>query len=284
MEESLNPGMTRKIYFMMDSDSQYQNNPAIAEVLAGLRSEGFKVDVGVAEELLTQPDRLNIEYDLYVIKSNTELSLSLAGVLDSKGARMINSYLSCVTAKDKIVTSNLLRASGIPVPSSWVTGRLDLMRDVVKKTSLVIKPYRGHRGGGVRLVKSWAELSAIPEPRSPVLIQEYVAGGGDDLKVYVVGKEVFGVHKQSPSLSSSPQAEAASQPGRPCPVDDEVRDIAIRCGEALGLSIYGLDILETAGGLRVVDVNAFPSFRGVIGAAPRITDYITACAAGRIAD
>lgn len=268
---------------MMDSDSQYESNPAMAEVLASLQLWGFQVDVGVAEELVIQPDRLNIEYDLYVIKSNTELSLSLAGVLDSKGARMINSYLSCVTAKDKIVTSNLLRAGGIPVPSSWVTGRFDLMQEIIKRTSLVIKPYRGHRGGGVRLVQSWDELSTIPQPGSPVLIQEFVAGGGDDLKVYVVGKEVFGVHKQSPSLSSNPQAETASQPGRPCQVSDEVRDIAIRCGATLGLGIYGLDILETEDGPRVVDVNSFPSFRGVIGAGPVITDYITSFAAGQIA-
>jgi ribosomal protein S6--L-glutamate ligase len=116
-----------------------------------------------------------------------------------------------------------------------------------------------------------------------VLIQEFVAGGGDDLKVYVVGNEVFGVHKQSPSLSSSPQVETASRPGRPCQVSDEIRDIAIRCGAALGLGIYGLDILETEAGPRVVDVNAFPSFRGVIGAAPLIIDYITSCAAGQIA-
>jgi ribosomal protein S6--L-glutamate ligase len=282
MEEPLKSRIQPKLYFMMDTDSQYQSNPAMVEVLEGLRLRGFHVDVGVAEELVTQPDLLNIEYDLYVVKSNTELSLSLAGVLHAQGARMVNPYWSCVTVKDKIVTSRLLRASGIPVPSSWVTGRLDLMWGVVKRTPLVIKPYRGHRGNGVRLVQTVDELSAIPQPRSPVLIQEFVAGTGDDLKVYVVGKEVFGVRKQSVGLSSEPQSEQPSKEGLPCEVSNEVRDIAVRCGEALGLGLYGLDVLETERGPKVVDLNSFPSYRGAVDAAPLITDYISACASGEI--
>lgn len=96
------PATPPKLYFMMDTDSQYQSNPAMVEVLEQLQRRGFQVDVGIAEELLTQPERLRAEYDLYVVKSNTELSLSLAGILHAQGARMVNPYWSCVTVKDKI--------------------------------------------------------------------------------------------------------------------------------------------------------------------------------------
>ena len=265
---------------MMDFDSHYESNPGMMEVLAGLEDLGFQVDIGVAEDLVIRPDLMDVQYDLYVIKSNTELSLSLAGVLHSQGAQMVNPYHACVATKDKIVTSSLLRSSGIPVPSSWVTGKLDLMWKVVERTPIIIKPYRGHRGNGVRLVQSTEELLNLPQPVSPMLIQEFVEGGGYDLKVYVVGKEVFGVRKQAPKLTLESQSEGKSQDGYPCTVSDEVRDIAIRCGEVLGLGLYGLDILETESGPMVVDLNSFPSYRGAIEAAPLIVQYISACAAG----
>ena len=53
------------LYIMMDSDSQYASNPTMVQVLEGLTSRGFQVDVGKVEELVTEPDRLNVEYDLY---------------------------------------------------------------------------------------------------------------------------------------------------------------------------------------------------------------------------
>jgi RimK-like ATP-grasp domain len=93
---------------------------------------------------------------------------------------------------------------------------------------------------------------------------------------------VFGVRKRFLSLSSEPQSEQPSQEGLPCEVSDEVRNIAIRCGEALGLGLYGLDVLETESGPKVVDLNAFPSYRGAVEAAPLITNYISACASGEI--
>ena len=132
------------------------------------------------------------------------------------------------------------------------------------------------------MVRSQDELFTIPRPPSPVLIQEFVPGDGYDLKVYVVGQDVFGVRKQSPGLTADPQQERSSQEGSPCKVSDQVRDIALSCGRALGLGLYGLDILETDIGPVVVDLNSFPSYRGASKAAPLIVQYISAYAAGEI--
>jgi ribosomal protein S6--L-glutamate ligase len=39
--------------------------------------------------------------------------------------------------------------------------------------------------------------------------------------------------------------------------------LAVICGEAFGLSLYGVDVLETPEGPVVVDVNEFPNYTGV---------------------
>ncbi len=278
----LKPAAECRLYIMMESDSQMVGNSAVFEAFETLVDGGFQVEMVIAEEVLTRPDWLDVTHDLYILKSNTELSLSLAAILHSQGARLINPYASCALVQDKIVTSRLLRWAGIPMPSSWVTGRLDLMGSLAERMPLVIKPYHGHRGRGVRLVRNAGELAAVAPPESPVLIQQFVEGGGQDLKVYVVGAEVFGVLKESPHLDALPLAERHSSQGRACEVSAEVRELALRCGRVLGLGLYGLDILETAQGPMVVDVNAFPSYRGVPNAGPLIAEFIASYARGEM--
>ncbi|OLB58758.1 MAG: hypothetical protein AUI13_06170 [Gemmatimonadetes bacterium 13_2_20CM_2_69_23] len=53
-------------------------------------------------------------------------------------------------------------------------------------------------------------------------------------------------------------------------------DLALRCGRVFGLDVYGVDTVETADGVAVLEVNEFPNFTAVAGAACTIADYILA--------
>jgi ribosomal protein S6--L-glutamate ligase len=264
-----------KLYFLLVRRVPPVPSPVLVRVFEILRRSGFKVETGIAEEMLQRPDQLTVRHDLYVLKSHTELSLSLAGILHRQGARLLNPYPSCVTTQNKIVASHILRAAGVPVPACWVTGDLSLLRPVVEERPVILKPYLGHRGHGLRIVRTVAELAAIPPPENPVLVQEYIEGTGEDLKVYVVGEEVFAVRKPFSRTSFT-------QPGRPTPVSPEVRGIALRCGKVFGLGLYGLDLVENADGVWVVDLNTFPGYKGVPNVAPQIADYIDDYACGKL--
>lgn len=264
-----------RLYFLLVRRVPPVPSPVLVEVFAILQRRGFTVDNGIAEDLLTRPDLLTEQHDLYILKSHTELSLSLAGILHSQGAVMLNPYLACVATQDKITAARRLYAAGVPVPRSWVTGDLSLLQPVVEERPLLIKPYRGHRGLGIHIVRNATELAALPQPEMPVLIQELIPGCGEDLKVYVVGEEVFAVRK-------SFSADSFTRPGRPHPVSTEVRAIALRCGRAFGLGLYGLDIIEGPDGPVVVDLNYFPGYKGVPDVAPLIADYIEGYACGVI--
>lgn len=263
-----------KLFFILVRRVPPVPSPVLVEVFEILRGRGFEVDSAIPEEVVTRPDRLEVEHDLYLLKSHTELALSLAGVLDTLGAELLNPYASCITTQDKIVASRRLRAAGVPTPRSWVTGDLSLLHPVAEETPLLLKPYRGHRGAGIAIVRNASELAALPPPAEPMLVQEHVAGSGEDVKVYVVGDDVFAVRKEF-------SATSFTRPGRPCPVDDELRRIALACGHVLGLGLYGLDVLETDAGPVVVDVNYFPGYKGVPDVAPLIADYIEDYAEGR---
>ena len=170
-----------------------------------------------------------------------------------------------------------IRPETVSERPSWQGAWPDMMRlleAAVAAQPLIIKPYLGYSGTGVRLVRTARELAALPPPQGPVLIQEYVPGRGDDLKVYVAGDDVFAVRKPF-----SPTSFIV--PGRPVPVTPAVRDLALRCGQVFGLGLYGVDIVEGVDGPWVVDVNTFPGYKGAPGAAARIADYIADYALGR---
>jgi ribosomal protein S6--L-glutamate ligase len=264
-----------RLYFILVRRVPPVPSPVLVEVFDILRRRGFEIEAGIPEEVVVRPDNLAVEHDLYVLKSHTDLSLSLAGVLAAQGARLLNPYESCLAAQDKIVASRRLRAAGVPTPRTWVTAELSLLDPLVEECPVVVKPYRGHRGVDVTVVRSAADLAALPRPAVPMLAQEYVDGAGEDVKVYVVGTEVFAVRKPFSPTSFT-------RPGRPCEVGRELREIAWSCGQALGLGLYGLDVIEGPDGPVVVDVNTFPGYKGVPDVAPLIADYVEAFSLGRI--
>ncbi len=243
-------------------------NQVLVGVFDILRGRGFHIEIGIAEQMLLQPEELSVKHDLYILKSHTEMWLSLAGVLHLQGARLL---------KNKIMTARRLHAAGVPVPRSWVTGNLNLLSVVAAERPLVMKPFDGRRGNGVHIVNEPGQLASVPSPRRPVLVQEFVPGSGEELKVYVIGSEVFAA-RQSSAIHGKCARNGKSSQRIPCTVSAEVRRIALRCGEVSGLGLYGLDMIEGLDGPVVVDLNYFPSYRGVPEAAPLVADYIEAYA------
>src|SRR5206468_13133821 len=140
---------------------------------------------------------------------------------------------------------------------------------VASQMSLVMKPFDGRRGNGIHIVHEPGELALVPLPRRPVLVQEFVPGRAEELKVAVVGNHVFATRVRPATNGRQPQRI-------PCPVTPEIRRIALRCGEVSGLSLYGLDMIDAVGGPVVIDLNYFPSYKGIPDAAPAIADHIEA--------
>ena len=263
-----------KIQFLLNQRVHAEPNPIFAAAIRLLDRRGFSVRSGIAEEQLCAPDSLRPDHDLYVLKSQTELALSLAGILHDRGARILNPYPACAMLQNKIIAANRLADAGVPVPRCWVTGDFSLLRELASMMPLIIKPYRGHRGAGIHVVRSPDELAGIPSQDLPMLAQQFIAGNSEDLKVYAVGEHVFAVRKPFSTKSFSAV-------GEPCAVTPLVREIALRCGRAFGLGLYGIDIIESAQGPVVVDLNYSPGYRGVPDVAPLIARYIEDFACGR---
>jgi ribosomal protein S6--L-glutamate ligase len=245
-------------------------SPIVPEMVRLLREWDVDVELIYPEEQLTDLDTVGGKCDLYVLKSGTELALSLAGALHAMGARLLNPYPVAVACRDKIVSTRILREAGLPTPQTYVTGDPLALAPLLESGPLVVKPHRGSQGRGVRVVSEPDELRGLEIEMGTVLAQRHHESDGRDRKVYCIGDQVFGVKRVWPVRTYRDKL------GEPFTVSEEIREIALRCGSAFGLDLYGLDIVVSEERPYVVDVSSFPGFKGVPDAALRLADYVYA--------
>jgi ribosomal protein S6--L-glutamate ligase len=262
-----------RIAFFVKPRGESGAHSVVREVLRILTGRGLDVDLIDPEARVIDLTALRLEYDLYVLKARTDTTLSVAGALHAAGARILNPYPVAAACRDKVVGSRLLLAAGVPVPETYVAGRLDQLAPLLESGALVVKPYRGSQGRGVRIVRTIADLEGDSHDGGPVFAQRYYEPRGLDRKVYRIGAAIFGVERVWPARTYEEKV------GQPLAVDDEIRELALRLGDAFGITLYGFDVVPTDDGPYVVDFSPFPGFKGVPDAAALLADYVEEVAA-----
>lgn len=259
-----------KLGFIMMRHPPTRISPIMPKVVSLLQEWGAEVELIYPEEQLLDVSRISVSHDLYVLKSGSELALSLAGVLHAAGATILNPYPVTATCRNKIITAQILHKARIPMPVTYVTVDSSRLSPLLDDTPLVVKPYMGSGGQGVHVVWDADELDDIDTGTGPVFAQRYHQPAGPDRKIYCIGGQVFGVKRIWPARTYEQKL------GEPFSISEELREIALRCGRAFGMELYGLDVIMSDGRPYVVDVSAFPGFKGVPDGALRLADYIYA--------
>ena len=247
-------------------------SPIMPEVVRLLREWDCEVTVLDPDGRPLDTAAVRVEHDLYVLKSGTELALSLAGALHAQGARIVNPFPVSLACRDKVMTTALLQAAGLPVPETRVTTRLADVAELLADGPVVCKPARGSQGRGVRVVRDADELAGFAHaafPGEPWLVQRRHPADGPDRKLYSIGGQVFGVERVWPARTYQEKV------GRPFTVDETLSDLVGRCGSAVGApSLFGVDVVESGGIPYVVDMSSFPGFKGVPDVALRLADHL----------
>jgi ribosomal protein S6--L-glutamate ligase len=247
-------------------------SPIMPDVRRLLAAAGAEVSSLYPDEELTDLVDTPDAHDLYVLKSGTEAALSVAGALHAAGAAVLNPYPVAAACRDKIVATRVLARARVPVPDSWCTATPSVLAPLLEGGPLVVKPYRGHQGRGVRVVRDAGELDGM-EDGGPIFAQRYHEPQGPDRKIYRIGDELYGVMRAWPARTYEQKL------GEPFPVVGELRAIALGCGAAFAVDLYGIDVVVSHGRPYVVDCSSFPGFKGVPAAASRLAGYIQAAAA-----
>lgn len=235
-----------RILIFMGEHRDARVNPVWRAAREELEGSGSVVDLAFASDATWDVEALARRYDRFVLKSRSPFWLAIAGALDSLGCDLLHGYRATLRVIDKLDASVALRAAGLPVPEVLVPGGAF----GVGAERWIWKPTFGHRGQGVHPV----DAPVRADPRDPGFVQRCVEHDGFDLKVKVLDQQVAAFRRRFDPDQVWVRGEAAA-------LDDDTRALALRVGEALDLSMYGLDLLRTPDGVRIVDVNGVPSYR-----------------------
>ena len=198
-----------------------------------------------------------------------------------------NSSDAIARARDKLRCHQLLAAQKIGLP---VTVFGDNPDDTVDLLSMlgppphVIKLNEGTQGAGVMLTeKPSASRSVIEALRglyANFLVQEFIAEAkGADLRCFVVGGEVVAtMRRQAPKGDFRSNLHRGGT-ARPVRASEDEQVAAVRAAEVLGLGVAGVDLIRSARGPLVLEVNSSPGLEGIEAAtgvdiAGRIVEHV----------
>lgn len=263
-----------KIGVITKREKTHKSGSVMSAALDLLRARGVHVELIYPDDGPLNIAQIKNESDLYLLKSGTETALSFASVLDAAGARIINPYPIVVAMRDKIISTKLLQAAAVPLPDTFFAAQARQLVDALKDGPLVVKPFwAASQGRGVQVIKTETDLLSATSDEGLIFAQRYHQPDGRDYKLYVIGDGVFGVRRVWPPKT------LADKLGEPLVVDGQMKEIALRCGRAFGVDLYGVDVITSNDQPFVVDINTFPGFKGVPQAAELLAEHITGAGA-----
>ncbi len=197
--------------------------------------------------------------------------------MEMSGITIINNVTSWLAARDKLGSLAILSKSGIPVPDTSASESFIAGYNAVRNfKKAVVKPQIGSRGLGVFMVEdpdvAVHIFSYLMNLSKPIYVQRFLEkNGGGDYRIVVVGGDVIGAeYRKNRNWKSNVAAGAKPKAAK---LNPELKEIAIKSTEALGLDYAGVDVADTDEGYFVLEVNpsvTWTGFKKVTGINPAI--------------
>jgi ribosomal protein S6--L-glutamate ligase len=200
--------------------------------------------------------------DVVIMRSRHPFALALLQEAESRGARAVITSTAIRRIRDKFRVLLTLEELGLPTPETFIACRPEDVVRLRPRFPLLLKPLHEDGARGIRLVRTSRELTDVEWEGPIVLAQRYVDSGGVDIKLYVAGERIWAVRRRSPLVGGGGAPVQVS-------VDAALARLARDCADALELPLLGIDVVRSADGPVIVDVNEFPNYAG-IEEAPRV--------------
>ena len=203
--------------------------------------------------------------------AQTFYACALLRLFESLGVFCLNNSDSIIQSRDKLFSLQLLLKQGVQIPTTgFASSPLDTndLIQMVGGSPLIVKLLEGTQGKGVVLAetKKAAEsvINAFKSLNANILVQEFIKeADGKDLRCFVIdGKVVASMQRTAPpgEFRANVHLGGTTSVIRATP---EERKLAIKATKAMGLRIAGVDIIRSASGPLVLEVNSSPGLEGI---------------------
>ncbi len=192
-----------------------------------------------------------------------------------------------VRSRDKLRSLQILSRAGLGLPKTVFSNYSKNVGAIIDKAGgapVVIKLLEGTQGLGVVLADNRNSAESILEAfnglQARVIVQEFIKEAkGADIRAFVIDGVVVGAMKRQ-----GKEGEFRSNLHRGGSADiielsDEEENAAIKAAKVLGLGVAGVDMLQSARGPLILEVNSSPGLEGIEAAtkkdiAGKIIQYV----------
>ncbi|MCL6462318.1 SSU ribosomal protein S6P modification protein [Flavobacterium micromati] len=186
----------------------------------------------------------------------------------------LNSSNAITQSRDKLYSLQLLLNHGVEIPTTgFANSPLDT-DDLIKMVGgspLIVKLLEGTQGKGVVLAetKKAAEsvINAFKSLNANILVQEFIKeANGKDIRCFVIdGKVVAAIQREAMPGEFRANIHLGGTASI-IKVTAEEKRIAIKATKAMDLKVAGVDIIRSAKGPLLLEVNSSPGLEGIEGA------------------
>ncbi|HEY2031270.1 MAG TPA: hypothetical protein VGH20_18895 [Myxococcales bacterium] len=206
--------------------------------------------------------------DLIIARGRSAAVLALLARAEGMGIRTVNRCAAIALVRDRAAALRTLHNSGVPTPGSSAGSIESISRAFgAHEYPIVVKPLYAEDRAMLRLVHTRDELLALPWPKVPAVAQRFVPSNGFDLKLYVIGADVYAMREPS-ALTSAPGSRSHE-----VSVSPPLRALARRCGLAFGLELFSVTCVELTAGPVAIAVDDFPDYAGIASADERLARF-----------
>nr|NLD40515.1 ATP-grasp domain-containing protein [Actinomycetales bacterium] len=255
-------------------EERYRQQAQPTGLVSALLALGASVRVLGDDEL---PSQLG-PTDVVVARGRSEALLEALRQAEAAGYMVLDPAAAVAAVRDKAAMATVLERTGLPLPQTWTgtgpelaTALADLAMERIPR-GLIAKPVLGDNSRGIYRIGEPNDLATI---EGDLVVQEFVPGTGADLKLYAIGSQVWAVRKPSPVTAC---LLGASELGA-VEVTPRLRELALECGAAFGLTMFGVDCVEAGDEVVVIEVNDFPNYTHVPQAGHLLARHVLARAA-----
>lgn len=184
---------------------------------------------------------------------------------------VINTSQAIARSRDKLRCLQKLAKAGINLPVTGCahsTKDVDGLIEVAGGAPLVVKLLEGTQGIGVVLAETKKAAESVIEAfrglDANIIVQEFIKeAAGSDLRCFVIGDQVVASMMRKAAEGEFRSNLHRGGSGHQVEISEVERQMAVKAAQVMGLEVAGVDILRSARGPVIMEVNSSPGLEGI---------------------
>lgn len=203
--------------------------------------------------------------------SHTFYGSAVLRQFEMMGVYPVNESVAIGRSRDKLRSLQLLARDGVGLPVTAFaqdSKRTDDLLSIVGGAPVVIKLLEGTQGIGVVLSETHKSAKSVIEAfhgaNVAILVQEFIKEAeGRDIRAFVVGRKVIAAMERKGAADDFRSNLHRGGSARMVELTPEEKSTALKAATSMGLNVAGVDMLRSAHGPVVMEVNSSPGLEGI---------------------